>query len=187
MNTIEQYGNNIKALRKSKGLTQEEVAEKLGVTRQTISNYETGASPEGPTIKQLEDIAGILDTSIDKLLASQFEISDWKTHFEKGNGPKAVVNGKTYNTSTAYYIGNESYSNRGNFHYYDENLYRKESGEFFLHGEGGALSKYRIQVDTNSWSGSSKFIPLPDDEAKEWVERNCSTEEYIWLFGEPEE
>ena len=34
-------GNNLYQARKKKGLSQEEVAEKLGVTRQTISKWET--------------------------------------------------------------------------------------------------------------------------------------------------
>lgn len=37
-------GRNIKEQRMKKGLSQEELAEKLYVTRQTISNYETGVS-----------------------------------------------------------------------------------------------------------------------------------------------
>lgn len=37
-------GRNIREQRMKKGLSQEELAEKLYVTRQTISNYETGVS-----------------------------------------------------------------------------------------------------------------------------------------------
>ena len=35
-------GNNIIALRKMKKMTQEDLADKLGVSRQTISKWETG-------------------------------------------------------------------------------------------------------------------------------------------------
>ena len=37
-----QLGNNIQTLRKKKGLSQEKLAEKINVTRQTISNWEIG-------------------------------------------------------------------------------------------------------------------------------------------------
>lgn len=37
-------GRNIREQRMKKGLSQEELAERLYVTRQTISNYETGDS-----------------------------------------------------------------------------------------------------------------------------------------------
>ena len=37
-----QLGNNIYNLRKEKGLSQEKLAEKINVTRQTISNWELG-------------------------------------------------------------------------------------------------------------------------------------------------
>lgn len=37
-----QLGNNIQTLRKQKGLSQEKLAEKINVTRQTISNWELG-------------------------------------------------------------------------------------------------------------------------------------------------
>ena len=39
---------NIKAIRKSKGLSQEELAVKLNVVRQTISKWEKGRSVRNP-------------------------------------------------------------------------------------------------------------------------------------------
>ena len=38
-------GKNIKKLRTSLNLTQDQLAERINVTRQTVSNYETGVSP----------------------------------------------------------------------------------------------------------------------------------------------
>ena len=52
-------GKNIKSLREEKKLTQDQLAEKLFVTRQTISNYETGRSR--PDIEMLMRIADALD------------------------------------------------------------------------------------------------------------------------------
>lgn len=53
-------GKNIKQLRQSKNMTQDELAEKLFVTRQTVSNYETGKSR--PDIEMLTRIAETLET-----------------------------------------------------------------------------------------------------------------------------
>lgn len=59
-------GKNIKDLRIRKKLTQDELAEKLFVTRQTVSNYETGKSR--PDIDMLMQIAEVMDADIHELL-----------------------------------------------------------------------------------------------------------------------
>lgn len=57
MNAI---GRNIRNLRKKAGMTQEELAEKLYTTRQTISNYETGKSePDFETLRKIAEAFGI--------------------------------------------------------------------------------------------------------------------------------
>ncbi len=38
------FAQNLMRMRKEKGLSQEEVGEKIGVTRQTVSKWETGIS-----------------------------------------------------------------------------------------------------------------------------------------------
>lgn len=59
-------GENIKRLRREKELTQEKLAEFLGVTFQSISNWERGESY--PDISMLPEIAGFFRVSIDDLL-----------------------------------------------------------------------------------------------------------------------
>ena len=59
-------GKNIKALRQQKNMTQDELAEKLFVTRQTVSNYETGKSR--PDIEMLMQIAEALNTDVNTIL-----------------------------------------------------------------------------------------------------------------------
>lgn len=59
-------GKNIKELRQLKNMTQDELAEKLFVTRQTISNYETGKSR--PDIEMLTRIAETLETDPNTVL-----------------------------------------------------------------------------------------------------------------------
>ena len=57
---------NIKSLRLKKGLTQETLSEFLGVTSQSVSNWERGESY--PDITMLPQIAGFFKISIDELL-----------------------------------------------------------------------------------------------------------------------
>ncbi|MBQ7873971.1 MAG: helix-turn-helix transcriptional regulator [Oscillospiraceae bacterium] len=58
--------NNIKSLRRKNSITQEELAEKLSVTRQAVSNWENGKTE--PDIEMLIKIAQIFDVSIDELV-----------------------------------------------------------------------------------------------------------------------
>ena len=65
-------GENIKTLRKNKGLTQEELAIRLKVVRQTVSKWEKGYSV--PDAETLQKIADILEVDIKQLLGADIEI-----------------------------------------------------------------------------------------------------------------
>lgn len=60
------FSENLKAMRKAKGYTQEELAIKLSVVRQTISKWEKGLSV--PDADILLKIADVLDTKVSVLL-----------------------------------------------------------------------------------------------------------------------
>lgn len=75
---------NIKAIRKSKGLSQEELAIKLNVVRQTISKWENGLSV--PDSEMLISLSEVLETSVSTLLgetAAEVKADDLKTLAEK--------------------------------------------------------------------------------------------------------
>ena len=57
---------NIRALRKSKGLSQQDLAIKLNVVRQTISKWEQGLSV--PDSEMLISLSEVLETPVSKLL-----------------------------------------------------------------------------------------------------------------------
>ena len=59
-------GNNIRTLRRSRDMTQDELAAKLGVTFQTVSRWENGGSY--PDIEFLPAIADVFDITVDHLL-----------------------------------------------------------------------------------------------------------------------
>lgn len=58
---------NIKALRTAKGITQEELAERLHVTRQAISSWENGKNQ--PDIQTLENLAKVFDVTVEEVHA----------------------------------------------------------------------------------------------------------------------
>ena len=60
------FKDNLMALRKMKGLSQEELADKINVSRQTLSKYETGESL--PDVEKCKQIADVLDVSLDDLV-----------------------------------------------------------------------------------------------------------------------
>lgn len=75
---------NIKALRKSKGLSQEELAVKLNVVRQTISKWEKGLSV--PDSEMLVCIGEVLETPVSILLGEtvvELKADDLKAISEK--------------------------------------------------------------------------------------------------------
>ena len=59
-------GENIKKIRKQKGVTQEKLAENIGVTPQAISRWESGAG--FPAIEYLPELASFFEISVDELL-----------------------------------------------------------------------------------------------------------------------
>ena len=60
-----EIGKKIMELRKKNGLSQEELAEKVGVARQTISKWELGET--SPDLKQSKELSKIFNVSLDEL------------------------------------------------------------------------------------------------------------------------
>jgi transcriptional regulator with XRE-family HTH domain len=69
-------GGFLKDLRKEKGITQEQLAEKLGVSGRTISRWETGNNM--PDISLLVEIAEYFDVSIPEIIKGKRKSEDMK-------------------------------------------------------------------------------------------------------------
>lgn len=96
---------------------------------------------------------------------------------------KKIINGRLYNTDTAKEVG--SYSNclgYGDFRFLNESLYRKKTGEFFLYGEGGPMTRYAVR-DGDMWAGGEDITPMSVESAKKWAEEYLSADEYEGIFG----
>ena len=63
---LKQIGKTIESIRKSKGMTQDELASILFVSRQAISKWETGKGM--PSIEVLIELTRLFDVSIDALI-----------------------------------------------------------------------------------------------------------------------
>ena len=68
------HAENLKKIRKDKGYTQEILAEKLNVVRQTVSKWEKGLSL--PDVDMLSKIANVLETDVNILLDGQITTTD---------------------------------------------------------------------------------------------------------------
>ena len=65
------FNENLKIIRKAKGYTQEELAIKIHVVRQTISKWEKGLSvPDADTLSKLADV---LEINVSELLGSEIK------------------------------------------------------------------------------------------------------------------
>lgn len=67
-------GNNLKEARKKSGLSQETVAEKLGVSRQTISKWETNETL--PDIYQSKKLSKLYNLSLDELIEFDTDLQE---------------------------------------------------------------------------------------------------------------
>ena len=65
----ETFGQKFARLRKEKGMTQEEIAEKVNISSQAVSKWENDISL--PDISVLPSLADLLDTTIDNLLGRE--------------------------------------------------------------------------------------------------------------------
>lgn len=98
---------------------------------------------------------------------------------------KKIINAKMYNTDTAKELGAWGKGNNTSlfdFTHCAETLYQKTTGEYFLFGEGGPLSKYAEHCGCGSTDGS-KIIPLSIERARDWAEEHISADAYVALFG----
>ena len=79
-------GNNLFEARKRAGLSQDKVAEKLGITRQTISKWETNETI--PDIYQAKKLAKLYNLSLDELIEFDTDIKEIEEVIKNTNEEK---------------------------------------------------------------------------------------------------
>ena len=79
-------GNNLFNARKKAGFSQEEVAEKLGISRQTISKWETNETI--PNIYESKQLAQLYNLSLDELLDFDVYLKEIEEAIKNSNPAK---------------------------------------------------------------------------------------------------
>ena len=100
---------------------------------------------------------------------------------------KKIINGKKYDTNTAKELYTMSNGAQSDFGHVSETLYIKRTGEFFLYGEGGPMSRYAQSAGQNWWTGGEAITPITEAAARRWAEKNMDGDEFEAIFGEVEE
>lgn len=114
-------GKNIRQLRIRKNLTQEALAEKLFVTRQTVSNYETGKSQ--PDIDTLMQLAQALDADMNTIL---YGLPVSQT--QKRNRKWALIGGAVLLVMIALYYGGYIFYKANYYRYFNIPAYILDIG-----------------------------------------------------------
>ena len=96
---------------------------------------------------------------------------------------KRIIDGKRYDTSTAEEIATATHGYKREFSYYEETLYCKRTGEYFLYGYGHGESKYAKHV-LGAWGPGEDIVPMTYEQARQWAEASLDAEDYEREFGE---
>jgi hypothetical protein len=88
-----------------------------------------------------------------------------------------------YDTEAADLTADYCFGSPSDFEYEEESLYLTEKGNWFLHGEGGAKSKYSRRTGRNEWSGGSAIVPLTLEDAQRWLEEHKETRALLCHFA----
>lgn len=67
------FGQNLQLLRRRRAMTQEQLAQHLGVSRQTVSKWESGQAPE---LSKLMELSDLFHCPLDDLLRQDLSVSD---------------------------------------------------------------------------------------------------------------
>lgn len=96
---------------------------------------------------------------------------------------RKIINGKRYDTETAQVVAKWCNGlSTTDFHRVDETLYRTKRGNWFIHGEGGAASRYSEPCGDMNGPGEN-IVPLTPEEALKWMENHGLVDEAERFFN----
>lgn len=147
------FGDNLKALRKEKGLTQEQTAELLNISKQSISRWETNTTY--PDVLFLPVLASFYGITVDRLLGVDHETNDRikAEYFAKRQA--AHHNG---DISAAYELSQKLYAHFPN----DTDVINSLMGDTYLMGFHESGDK-RTHYLTMSIAIADRFLKITQD------------------------
>lgn len=95
---------------------------------------------------------------------------------------KKIIDGRRYDTDTAEEIAIAKHGYKNEYSYYEETLYCKRTGEYFLYGYGHGKSRY-AKRSLDGWGPGEDIIPMTYEQARKWAEENLEADEYEAEFG----
>ena len=99
------FGENLQKLRKEQGISQEQLAEKLGVTRQSVSKWESGASY--PEMDKIVALCNMFHCDMDVLINK--DITEEREKKDASSVVKEIFSGVTnYVKKTIYLFEHKS-------------------------------------------------------------------------------
>lgn len=101
------FGERLINLRKQRGMSQEELAEKLNMTRQTISKWELGVST--PDMESLKNISNLFGISVDELISNN---ENTNTNNTANNNPEYVGLNSNYVPNSESYVKEDKSSKK---------------------------------------------------------------------------
>lgn len=100
---------------------------------------------------------------------------------------KKIVRGKLCNTETATKLASYEHGYADQSNWYTEELYRTNSGTYFIYGRGNAASPYAVACDDGGFDSGDSIRVVPIESAKVWAEKHLDADKYLAVFGDPED
>ncbi len=147
------FGENIKTLRKQKGLTQEQVAELLDVSKQSVSRWENNATY--PDVTFLPVLASFYNVTVDFLLGADYETN--KTIIEDYEKSRQEAHHRG-NISDAYSLSQKVYASFPN----NKSIINNVMVDSYLMGLHNVDNKRKYYLEL-SISIAERFLKMTED------------------------
>ena len=136
--TLMNFSEKLKSKRKEFGMSQEQLAEKIGVSRQAITKWETDGGL--PDIENILSIASLFNTTVDDFLSSEKQLKNRSDFF--------------FSSTVEYDVDSKKH--------FDINL----GGAYEISLLGNDSEKLRVQLASNTIAGLESFLKVKIDDGK---------------------